>query len=346
MSPREITQLLKQRAVQLGFELSGVCPAVPSAGANRLEQWLAAGYAGEMHYIAERRDAYHDPQQVLDGARSIVMLGMLYATDEPKVPGPTEGRVARYAWGTVDYHDLIRDRLHELADYLRELMPAATTRGAVDTAPLLEREFAQLAGLGWVGKNTLLLSRHQGSYFFLAALLSDAVLEYDTPHVTDHCGTCTACLDACPTSAFPQPYVLDATRCISYLTIEMHDGIPAELRAGMGDWVFGCDVCQEVCPWNQKAPRSHEPAFAPVADLNPLELTTLFDMDEAEFKQRFRRSPIWRAHRRGLLRSAAIVLGNRHNSAAIPALNKGLLDNDPVVRDACAWALEQIRNRK
>jgi epoxyqueuosine reductase len=342
MLPRELTTLLKQRAAELGFQLSGVCPAVAPPGAAKLDEWLAAGYAGEMQYIADRRDAYHDPRQVLEGARSVLMLGMLYATEEPKVPGPTEGRVARYAWGAADYHDLIRDRLHQLADYLRELAPAATTRGVVDTAPLLEREFAQLAGLGWVGKNTLLLSKHAGSYFFLAALLTDIELEYDAPHATDHCGTCTACLDACPTDAFPQPYLLDASRCISYLTIEMHDAVPVELRAGMGDWVFGCDICQEVCPWNQKAPRSQEPAFAPLVDLNPLELTALFDMDEAAFRARFRKSPIWRAHRRGLLRSAAVALGNKRDAAAVTALNKGLNDEDVIVREACAWALERI----
>jgi epoxyqueuosine reductase len=343
MQPANVTNLLKQRAAELGFQLSGVCPAVAPPGAARLDDWLSAGYAGQMQYIADRQTAYSNPQQILVGAQSIVMLGMLYATEEPKVPAKTEGRVARYAWGNVDYHDLIRDRLHELADYFRALVPQSATRGVVDTAPLLEREFAQLAGLGWVGKNTLLLSKHMGSYFFLAALLTDVVLEYDAPHVSDHCGTCTACLDACPTDAFPQPYVLDATRCISYLTIEMHDAVPIELRPGMGDWVFGCDVCQEVCPWNQKSPRSTEPSFAPLSELNPLELTSLFDMDEQTFREQFRKSPIWRAHRRGLLRSAAIALGNRGDAAAIPALTKGLSDEDAIVREACEWALARIR---
>jgi epoxyqueuosine reductase len=345
-----LTTLLKQRAAKLGFQLCGVCPAVSPSGATQLDEWLAAGYAGEMQYIADRREAYHNPQEVLPGVRSIIMLGMLYATSDPEPsPGTTaqqgsarHGRIARYAWGDTDYHDLIRDRLHDLADYLRELVPGANTRGVVDTAPILEREFAQLAGLGWVGKNTLLLSKTAGSYFFLAALLTDAELEYDAAHTADHCGTCTACLDACPTHAFPQPYVLDATRCISYLTIEMHNEVPVELRAGMGDWVFGCDVCQEVCPWNQNAPRSSESAFAPVAELNPLELTALFDMDEAAFKQRFRRSPIWRAHRRGLLRSAAIALGNQKDPATTAALAKGLNDVEPIVRGACAWALGRI----
>ncbi|MDZ4659195.1 MAG: tRNA epoxyqueuosine(34) reductase QueG [Bythopirellula sp.] len=342
MPQSEVTKKLKQRAQELGFELCGICPSISPVGTTRLDEWLAAGYAGQMHYIADRREAYNDPQHILAGVRSLVMLGKVYATQEPTLPGTMQGRVARYAWGNADYHDLIRERLHTLADSLRELMPEATTRGVVDTAPLLEREFAQLAGLGWVGKNTLLLSKQAGSYFFLSALLTDVELEYDAPQVTNHCGTCTACLDACPTAAFPQPYVLDATRCISYLTIELHDAIPVESRAGLGDWVFGCDICQEVCPWNHGAPKSVEPAFAPQADLNPLELTALFDLDEVSFRKRFRHTPLWRAHRRGLLRSAAIVLGNQADSNSLPALTKGLHDDEPIVRGAAAWALGQI----
>ncbi len=342
MERQELTLQIKQQAQELGFELCGVCPAVKPTGMTRLEEWLAAGYAGEMHYIANRHEAYRDPAHLLTGVRSIVMLGTLYGTSPPRVADSTEGRVARYAWGEIDYHDLVRDRLHALADTLRELEPTANTRGVVDTAPLLEREFAQLAGLGWVGKNTLLLSKDKGSYFFLAALLTDVELDFDAPHVADHCGTCTACLDACPTGAFPQAYVLDATRCISYLTIELHDAVPRELRSGMGNWVFGCDVCQEVCPWNRGTPVSDEPAFQPLPEMNPLELGSLFDMDEAEFRHRFRATPLWRAHRRGLLRSAAIALGNSRDPAAIEALAKGLRDVEPVVRGAAAWALSQF----
>ncbi|MGI9427536.1 MAG: tRNA epoxyqueuosine(34) reductase QueG, partial [Bythopirellula sp.] len=243
-----------------------------------------------------------------------------------------------------DYHDVIRERLHQLADYLREVAPDAVTRGVVDTAPILEREFAQLAGLGWIGKNTLLLSKQSGSYFFLAALLTDQEFVYDLPFETDHCGTCTACLDACPTAAFPQPYVLDATRCISYLTIELQDVIPTELRGDMGDWVFGCDVCQDVCPWNHDAPATIDAAFAPQQPLNPLQLAKLFDLDERDFKARFRQTPLWRSHRRGLLRNAAIVLGNQRDPKSLPALHKGLHDVEPLIRGASAWALGELRS--
>lgn len=339
MSPVELAHHLKSRAQSLGFGLSGVAPAVRPPGVDRLHQWLESGYAGQMHYLADRRDAYAHPSHVLDGARSVLMLGMAYRTCEPKPPEPGEGRVSRYAWGDADYHDIIRAKLHQLADDLRAVRPEANTRCVVDTAPLLERDFAQLAGLGWIGKNTLLLNKPQGSLFFLSALLTDIELEYDQPLTSNHCGSCTACLDACPTDAFPQPYVLDARRCISYLTIELRDAIPKELRAGLGDWLFGCDVCQNVCPWNGKSPESPLDAFTPRADSNPMDLAPLFAMDEAEFRRRFRRTPLWRSHRNGLVRNAAIVLGNTRPPQGVVLLKQGLGDQDPLVRGASAWAL-------
>ena len=342
MQPDELSAQIKDKSQQLGFHLCDICPAVTAPGMARFDEWLSAGYAGQMHYLRERRDAYEHPQHVLAGAKSIVMLAMPYATETPRETSSGQGRVSRYAWGELDYHDVIRDRLHQLADHFRELAPQATTRGVIDTAPLLEREFAQLAGLGWIGKNTLLLSKRAGSYFFLAALLTDHELRYDAPHVADHCGTCTACLDACPTNAFVEPYVLDARRCISYLTIELQDVIPNELRDGMGEWVFGCDVCQDVCPWNHDAPLSNESVFSPQPDLNPLDLAKLFDMDEASFRRRFRHTPLWRSHRRGLLRNAAIVLGNQGSPDAATALSKGLNDDEPLVRGASAWALGKL----
>jgi epoxyqueuosine reductase len=213
----------------------------------------------------------------------------------------------------------------------------------------MEREFAQLAGLGWIGKNTLLLNRTWGSYFFLAALLTDLELTCDEPFATDHCGTCRACLDACPTDAFPSPYVLDATRCISYLTIELREAIPDELRSGVGDWVFGCDVCQDVCPWNRRMPPSEvsesevgDTPFVPLADTNPLSLLPLFDLTDEQFRERFRRTPLWRAKRRGILRNAAVVLGNQRCAAALPILRRAAKCEDAIVSEACQWAIEQI----
>jgi epoxyqueuosine reductase len=350
---QELTNRLKSEAYSLGFTLAGACPAVAPEGASRLGEWLDRGYAGEMEYLAARQAAYEHPRHVLDGVRSILMLGMPYRTDEPQPVHAGQGRVSRYAWGPGDYHDLIHDRLTLLIGVLQNEVPAAKARGVVDTAPLLEREFAQLAGLGWVGKHTLLINKPAGSYFFLAALLTDQELAYDEPFTADHCGTCRACLDACPTNAFPQPYVLDASRCISYLTIELRDEIPADLRPGIGEWLFGCDVCQDVCPWNQREVARHaaerhggrslqDAAFQPSAEMNPVDLIRLFDLDDEAFRARFRHTPLWRAKRRGILRNAAIVLGNQRAAGAFPVLIRGLSDAEPLVRGACAWALGRI----
>ena len=339
--PAILSADIKAEARRLGFSLVGICPAVEPTGFPRLVDWLAAGHAGEMQWIGDRLAAYQHPRHVLDGVRSLVMLAIPYRTVEPQLSAPGLGRVSRYAWG-VDYHDLVRERLHALADYLRERSVGCQARGVVDTAPLLEREFAQLAGLGWIGKNTLLLNREAGSWFFLAALLTDAELAIDAPFAADHCGTCRACLDACPTGAFTEPYVLDSRRCLSYLTIELNGSVPDELRAGLGDWLFGCDICQEVCPWNNRAPADGAREFLPTEGTNPIALAPLFELDDDAFRRRFRQTPLWRARRRGLLRNAAIVLGNRPVAAALPALVHGVHDPEPLVRGACAWALGQF----
>ncbi len=309
-----------------------------------------------MRYLADRADACQHPRFVLDGCRSLLMLAAVYPAADLSPAGTGEGKISRYALGN-DYHDLLHARLHQLADFHRRLLPGAKVRGVVDTAPLLEREFAQLAGLGWIGKNTLLLNRRLGSWFFLAALLTTAELSYDQPIETGHCGTCRACLDACPTGALVDAWKLDARRCISYLTIELGGPVPQDLRELLGDWVFGCDICQEVCPWNQRALRSTEelagdgpdfrptkmgPSLSPIPPAsggNPAELTPLFFLDDAAFRARFRHTPLWRPRRRGLLRSAALILGNRPHEAALAALAHGLGDPEPLVRGACAWAL-------
>lgn len=342
METNERTQLserLKAEARRLGFDLVGVAPAVSPSGFSALTKWIAQGYAGEMQYVSRREKAYEHPKHVLEGVKSLIVLGTNYRTDDPPTPQSGQARVSRYAWGAADYHDLLRNRLKQLGNVLHELQPDCRTRGVVDTAPLLERDFARLAGLGWFGKNTLLINKQAGSWLFLSALLTDVELAYDEPHHTAHCGTCRRCLDACPTDAFPEPYVLDARRCISYLTIELREPIPVDLREGLGDWLFGCDVCQDVCPWNTKAPISSEPAFQPERDLTPADALAILQMDETQFRERFRKSPLIRPKRAGILRNAAIVLGNTNPPRALPILIQSLDDSEPLIRGAVAWAL-------
>jgi epoxyqueuosine reductase len=337
----DLTARLKEEARRLGFDLAGGCRAAAPPRIDRFDEWLAAGYAGRMRYLADRAEAYRHPRHVLGGVRSILMLAMNYRTVEPVPPGGGQGAISRYAWGD-DYHDLIRRRLDRLADFHRRLTPGANIRGVVDTAPLLEREFAALAGLGWIGKNTMLVNERLGSWLFLAALLTSEPLDCDEPAAADRCGSCRACLDACPTGALVEPYRLDSRRCISYLTIEQRGHVPEGLRSGLGDRLFGCDVCQEVCPWNRDTPGAVEQHFQPGPQRNPIELAELFLLDEAALRKQFRSTPLWRAKREGILRNAAIVLGNRSHEAAAPALMRGLHDAEPTVRAACAWALDRL----
>ncbi|NLS93974.1 MAG: tRNA epoxyqueuosine(34) reductase QueG [Planctomycetaceae bacterium] len=349
ISPHQLTEALRNEARRLGFCHVGACEAVDSPGFNRLQQWLQAGYAGQMDYLANRLDAYRHPGRVLDGAKSLLVLATDYRNVERDADDDGRGLVSRYAWG-FDYHDVLRRRLNLLADFHAMLAPGARARGVVDTAPLMEREFAVLAGLGWIGKNTLLLTRDRGSWLFLSVLLTTAELEYDAPFKTDHCGTCRACIDACPTGALVRPYVLDARRCISYLTIELRDMPPPELRQASGKWLFGCDVCQEVCPWNRRANRRPVDVeagreFLPIGGETALGLAQLFSLDDEAFRLRFRKTPLWRTKRRGLLRNAALILAGLPSAEAVGALSHGLSDRESLVRVASAWALGQIGSR-
>jgi epoxyqueuosine reductase len=346
MLSTELTYALRTRAESLGFCFTGACAAVEPPRFGRLQEWLQAGYAGHMHYMADRQEAYRHPKHVLDGVRSLLVLAMNYHSVEPEPADDTTGQVSRYAWGT-DYHDVIRTRLRALADYHRSLTPEASIRGVVDTAPLMEREFAVLAGLGWIGKNTLLLTRECGSWLFLAVLLTTAVLEYDEPFAAEYCGTCRACIDACPTDALVEPYVLDARRCLSYLTIELRGMPEMDLRPATENWLFGCDICQEVCPWNQHRARAPDDApvnreFLPLDGATSIDLAELFTLDDTGFRERFHKTPLWRAKRRGLLRTAAMILGNRRVPEAAPTLLRGLNDNEPIVRAASVWALGRL----
>jgi epoxyqueuosine reductase len=335
---------IKQQARALGFDLAGIAPATSADGLQHLRDWLERGFAGEMNYLHRQADARAHPRSILPAVRSVVMVALNYKPPErPAAPagtGPT-GKVARYALGT-DYHLVLREKLNRLLDWLQREVPGCTGRGVVDTAPLLERDFARRAGLGWFGKNTMLLHPRLGSYFFLGALLLDLELRSDAPFETSHCGTCTACLDACPTDAFAGPFQLDSRRCISYLTIELKGPMPEELRPLVGDWIFGCDVCQEVCPWNRKAPVATEPALQPRAELETADLVALLRLSPEEFRRRFRDTALSRARRRGLLRNVAVALGNLGDRRALPLLQEALNDPEPLVCEAARWAMERI----
>jgi epoxyqueuosine reductase len=330
-----LTESVKARARALGFDRVAIAPAGPADHAEHFEQWLDAGYAAGMDYLARTRVDRGDPARLLPGCRSVVAVALAYG---PREDDPSWAPVSRYARGG-DYHELMRDRLLALAAHLREAGGGSIeSRAAVDTSAVLERDLAARAGLGWIGKNTNLISPGGGSYFFIGIVLTTAELVPDAP-IADHCGTCTACLDACPTAAFVAPHVLDAGRCLAYLTIEHRGDISDEWKPAMRDWLFGCDVCQEVCPWNRRAPPAREPALAPSAPLPPLE--ALLSMDDATFRARFRGSAMSRAKRAGLARNAALLLGNSGERSAIPALRLALDDPDEGVRRAAAWALSR-----
>ena len=331
---------IKSKALALGFDLAGIAPAEPLASFAFFEHWLAEGRHGEMAYLARNPERRSDPRRLLPGAKSIVVVACNYHAADP-APETRQGRTARYALGD-DYHEVIGGKLAALIEAIRVRAPGAQAKACVDTAPVLERELAQRAGLGWIGKNTMLLHRRFGQWLFLGEILLDVALRPDAPETRDRCGRCARCIAACPTRAIVAPRKLDARRCISYLTIELKGAIPPELRPLIGNRIFGCDDCLEVCPWNRFAQQAREPAFSPRADLTTPELIELLELDEEEFQRRFARSPILRAKRRGLLRNVCVALGNARDPRAVPALERALEDAEPLVREHAAWALEQI----
>lgn len=334
---------IKQRARELGFDLCGVARAEHYPELDCLPDWLARGYAGEMAWMARNADRRADVRNVVPGARSVIVTGTLYNTNRPysEQQASDVARISRYAWGD-DYHHVMKGKLEALLESIGQFRDGNIQGKAfVDSGPVLERDFAGVAGLGWIGKNTHLISPKKGSWFFLGELFVDLPLAYDRP-IRDRCGRCDLCLKACPTGAFVGPYVLDARRCISYLTIELKDWMPRSLRPLVGNHIFGCDICQEVCPYNVKALPTAEMAFQPRPGLHAPELIAFLSLSEAEFRQRFRASPILRAKRRGFLRNVAVALGNLKSLDAVPALIRSLDHEDSVVRGHVAWALGQI----
>ncbi len=346
-SSEDLSDRLKAEALRLGFDQVGIAPAIVPPGYPDFLRWLDAGYSAGMDYLHRHATARGNPDAVLEGVRSIIVTSVVYGSNEAsrkqEPASLTSGKVARYARGG-DYHRVMWEKLGLLLDWLQAQRPDARGRAVVDTAPLLERDFARLAGIGWIGKNTMLIGRKLGSFTFLGALLTDLELNYDAPHETNHCGTCTRCLVACPTGAFPAPYQLDARRCISYWTIE-HRGMLADDEAeNLDGWVFGCDICQDVCPWNRKAPSGRLDEFGSRPEWVDPDLIAWLEDDPATWRAKLKGTALARAKRVGLLRNAALVLGARRSPEAVAPLAARLGDDreDPIVRASAAWALGRI----
>jgi epoxyqueuosine reductase len=361
MTPAQQTHWIAERARALGFDLCGIAPVAAEhlAELSRLPEWLDRGYAGEMTYLNDPRRS--DPRRALDGAKTMIVVALNYNTPhQPPNHSPADagngaprGWISRYAWGD-DYHDILREKLNALVAEMRVQIPEPfEARAFVDTGPIIERVAAKYAGLGWLGKNTCLIHPQLGSWLFLGVILTtlalDPTLAPGEPPLADFCGSCTRCLDACPTQAFPQPYVLDARRCISYLTIELRGEIPQNLRPQVGNAVIGCDICQDVCPWNRKAPVAALTAFQPRAQLLAPELEWLASLSQEQFSAVFRKSAVKRAKWRGIVRNACVALGNSAASLDPSARQRvaTLLDRlascgDALISNHARWALAQL----
>jgi epoxyqueuosine reductase len=339
-----LTTQIKEEAKRLGFSQVGVTSPDPPPHLQVYLKWEEAGRHGEMDYLAKERAirCRSDPRQILPECKSILVTSMNYLPE--KIQTTSTPQISAYALGE-DYHDLITSRLKDLMGYIHQLVGHFIPhRIYTDTGPLLERDLAQRSGLGWIGKNTCLIHPGIGSYFFLGEILLGIGLEADTPFEKDHCGSCTRCIDACPTGCILPDRTLDARRCISYLTIELKNAIPQELRSLLGDWIFGCDICQQVCPWNQRfAQTSNEPAFSPNPFLLQRSISGFLDLSQEDFNTHFRKSPLKRAGWSGILRNTAIVAGNHGGKEWVPILANLLMDHpNSIVRSHAAWALGKI----
>lgn len=347
MGIKELTDSIKSEALALGFNLVGISPADKFPENQFYKQWLSKGYAGRMKYMERNPERRQDVRQIIPDAKSVISCALNYNTDHPysiRETDKTKGWVARYAWGD-DYHDVMDRKLGSLGEFISEkISPGAVSRHYVDTGPVLEKVYGKYAGIGWVGKNTCLINQEIGSWIFLGEIITSLELEYDNP-APDRCGTCTKCLDACPTDALPEPYVLDSRRCISYLTIELKDNIPFELRDKIDNNIFGCDICQDVCPWNKRAEKTDEPAFLPREGIYNPDLGSLSQLSPEDFRNFFKGSPVKRAKRRGLLRNVLTAMGNSGNRSFVQLVKDCLSDEEPLVRVHAAWALWKLEGQ-
>ena len=328
----------------MGFHLVGIAPAVRLPEADMYRQWLEKGFAGEMSYMTRHKEKRQDCRILFPPARSVIVCGLSYhssiTTSLQDLPS-SKGWISRYAWGD-DYHIVVKQKLFALVEFIQqETNIPIEAKVCVDTVPLLERLYGRYAGLGWIGKHGGLINQQYGSWFFLGEILLNLDLEYDSP-IPDRCGTCTRCLDACPTGALVLPRILDARKCISYLTIEYRNSVPEKFRPFIGNCIFGCDRCQEVCPWNQKAEAPEYPEFLPRKNLYQPDLTWLLMITQKLFSHLFRHSPIKRSKLAGVLRNTVIVIGNSQDPAFIPLLEQIYDTVDPLVQTHIAWAIQRL----
>jgi epoxyqueuosine reductase len=343
----EASNQLKARLVafahELGFDSCRLAACAPPPHANEFGDWLNEGANGEMSYMERGAEKRRDPQKVLPGARAIIVLALNYFQDEQVLRSQTAatGRIARYAWGD-DYHDVIATKLDKIDSFLREF--GGKQKCYVDTGPVLERDHAARAGIGWHGKSTMLIDERLGTWFFLAEILTTLELPSDEP-ARDRCGTCDRCIAACPTGAITGPHRLDARRCISYLTIELKGSIPLEFRPLIGDRIFGCDDCLDACPWNRFAQVSRESAFSARRSTIAFALRDYLKLSDAEFRNLFRNSPIKRIKRRGFLRNVCVALGNIGTREDLPALQRAASDSEPLIAEHAVWAIARIQER-
>ncbi|MDB6058829.1 MAG: tRNA epoxyqueuosine(34) reductase QueG [Verrucomicrobiales bacterium] len=336
---------IRQRAKELGFDLCRFTEARAPDHAAHFEQWLKDGRHGAMGYLERNAHKRVDPQQVLADAKTILVVAASYWNGDEITASPQHGQFARYA-RYADYHDVMGDRLKQLSAFVDQLGGLETkSLWYVDTGPLLERDLAQRAGIGFIGKHTNVISRELGNWFFLAEIITTLGVEPD-PSEKNRCGSCRRCIDSCPTNAITAPFQLDARRCISYLTIELKDSIPLELRPAIGNRIYGCDDCLAACPWNKFAKTGALMAEHRRADLDQADLLDLLSLDDAAFKQRFAGTPILRTKRRGLLRNVCVALGNVGDQTVLPALERAARDPEPLIVEHALWAIEQIKNRR
>ncbi len=350
MNGPDLRNLIKSAATDAGFELCGIAPVADFRELARFPEWISDGHAGEMKYLESRDESGQlrraSLKSVFPWARSVIVCAINYNTAHPystQVNEPGRGWISRYAWSREDYHDSVLRRLREVEAKVKEVCAPhpVETRSYVDTGPVVERVYAKYAGVGWLGKNTCLINQKIGSWLFLGVIVTSLDLAPDVP-AADRCGSCTRCIDACPTNAFVAPHVLDSNKCIAYLTIEKRGAVAEDLREGIGHQVFGCDICQDVCPWNRKAPATDRPEFQPREGLVNPALAWLAEISEEEFREAFRGSPVKRAKRNGMRRNALIAIGNSGDTSLLPVAERATSDPDSDVAEAAEWGKQRL----